>query len=155
MKILNICLLLSGLIYFTASAQDTTYVFFQERHPNYSVKLEKHKDDPEKRSDYPFDGGRHYHIPIQKSGLIDKDISFNFWSYTPDWMDHQFEYCLVDAPILHDRNFKNREWFDKTEYDDILKFFNNAEVIYLIDENYIKKRKVYMIRVYFNHSAEE
>jgi len=155
MKILSISLFLSVLIYFTSLAQDTAYIYFQNQHPNYAVKLDKHIDDPYKRNDYPYDGGRHYHIPIQKPGFVDRDLSFNFRSYTPDWMDYQFEYCLVDTAIMHAKDFKDREWFDKTKYIDILKTFSNAEVIYLIDENYIKNGKAYMVRVYFNHSAVE
>lgn len=86
---------------------------------------------------------------------MDRDLAFNFWSYTPEWMDYQFEYCFVDTAILQAKDFKNREWFDKTEYIDIVQIFNNADAIYLIDETYIQNGKAYMIRVYFNHTVEE
>ena len=140
--------------FMNAHCSDTVYVLFEHKKPNYAVQLHKHKNDPNANNSYPFGGGRHYHVP-KKSGNFIKDISFNFWSYTPNWMDQQFEYEIVDESILHEKDFKDRDWFYKTDYIDFLKIFDEANVVYLIDENYIKNGKAYMVRVYFNYTAEE
>ncbi|MCB0496022.1 MAG: hypothetical protein KDC79_07785 [Cyclobacteriaceae bacterium] len=133
---------------------DTLYILYQEIYPNYIVKIGKHKDDPDSRDYYPFDGGSHYKIPSSTGSIL--DISFNFNSYTPEWMDNQFSYKIVNESILKEKNFKDRSWFDAHTYDEIVETFSGKDkVIYLIDEGQIKDGKVYMVRVYFSYSAEE
>lgn len=146
--IINLVLILVSMSCYGQS--DTLYIAFSD--PDQVVSGFKHKNDTSEN--YPFDGGRIYRFH-KKVGNFTKELRFFFRSYTPEWMDQQFEYEIVDESILHEKDFKDRDWFDKTDYIDILKIFNEANVIYLIDENYIKNGKAYMVRVYFNYSAEE
>ncbi|MFW5700204.1 MAG: hypothetical protein ACOCWM_00815 [Cyclobacteriaceae bacterium] len=85
-----------------------------------------------------------------------KDLSFSFRSYIPEWMYKQFEYQVVDQSILEEKDFKDRDWFEATDYEEIIKtFWGDDKVIYLLDERYIKDGKAYLVRVYFNYPAEE
>ena len=131
---------------------DTLYVEFSYNGPDQVLTGFKHKNDTSKN--YPFDGGRIY-IFRKKVGNFTEDFRLFFRSYTPAWMEEQFEYYVVDTAILQKKDFKNRKWFDKNEYIEILEILNNADLIYLIDKNYIKNGKAYMVRVYFNHTADE
>ncbi len=139
---------------FYVKAQDTLYVKFTKNEKNAIIKGFRHKMDTS--NIYPFDGGRIYVIQ-KKVGKFNKDLSFSFISYTPEWMDQQFKYHLVDRSILFEKDFKDSTWFDRTDYYEILKIFNGSEkVIYLVDEGQIKDNaKIYMVRVYFSHTVEE
>lgn len=134
---------------------DTSYIYFKEASSNNSIHRSfRHEKDT--GSFYPFDGGRIY-VYHKKSGEDTKDLRFSFLSYTLDWMDQQFEYIKVDTDsILKEENFICNEWFEKTIYAEILKQFNQkGKVIYLLDEKYIENGQGYLVRVYFNYSAEE
>ena len=143
---------------YAKAQQDTVYVLYENIKPNYITKLKKHRNDPDPRNYYPFDGGRHYNI-IKKVGRFDNGLYFIFNSYTPKWMDIQFYYQEVDKSVLDKKDFKDREWFDKTSYEDIIKYFSRNEkgekVIMLLDETHLNDEKVYLVRVYFDYDAEE
>ena len=128
---------------------DTLHVKFSSEKPSYFIAIGKHNNDPVKKSSFPFDGGRHYYL---KETLI-----FAFNSYTPKWMDHQFYYEKVPLDRLDQKAFKDREWFDKTDYDSIIDYFDSKDkVIMLYDTTQpVKNDSVYLVRVYFNYPAEE
>jgi len=147
---------------YSKAQNDTLYVLYQSHTPNYLIEARKHRDDTEARSFFPFDGGRHYHSPKQV-GKYKKDIAFIFSSHTPAWMDQQFYYQELDqsqlGEMLKQKGFKDREWFDKTSYVDIIKYFGRKEygdqIIMLYDETQPPSDKVYLVRVYFSFEAEE
>ena len=144
-----ITLFLSFGFNFCYAQMDTAYVKFCGKKSSYFVKVGKHKKDPIKESSFPFDGGRHYYI---KETLI-----FAFNSYTPEWMDHQFYYQKVHIDELDQIDFKDREWFDKTDYDSIIDYFDSKDKVIMIYDKtqLVENDSVYLVRVYFNHPVKE
>jgi len=150
-----ISILLLNVLVNYSYAQDTTYVFYENIEPNHIFKTSKHKDDPNPIKVYPFDGGALYYFP-KKAGAFTNDLIFSYISYTPDWMDHQFYYKKVDTSILERKDFKDREWFDNTDYDEIINHFSGDDkVIMLLDKTQVKNDSAYLVRVYFSYPAIE
>ena len=133
---------------------DTAYVLFEYLEGNKVLTSRNHKENPHNNESYPYDSGRIY-IISKKVGNFTRDMAFIYRSYYPDWAPSKFELKKVDTSFIEEKNFKDRKWFEKTDYDKILSIFERAKVIYLIDERYIKDCKAYMIRVYFNYPAVE
>lgn len=157
MKRLSILLVLYILSNVTLAQSDTLYVLFENTPPNYIIKGSKHKDDPERSTQYPFDGGAIYVIQKgEKDTPWTKELFFSYKSYTPDWMESQFEYLIVNKKYLKKKDFKTSSWFQNNSYERIISIFNNDKVIYLLDKNEFQSdSKIYLVRVYFSFTDEE
>jgi len=136
--------------------QDTLFVLFQNVESNNITKVGKHRNDPESKKYYPFDGGRHYRVS-KTTGKFEDSYAFLFWSYTPKWMDFKFSYKVVDSCIFRKKDFKDATWFEsKTGSEFVETFSGRDKIIYLIDETEITdKNNIYMVRVYFDYSSPE
>lgn len=142
--------------FFVSAQNDTLYVYIDEgKGWEIGTPMGKHKKDPELQNGYPFDGGRAYSFKKKLPSV--EDVRFYYHSYTPVWVDIQFIYKIVDISILEKKDFKNAEWFDKTNYHNIMEtFYGRDKVIYLIDEKQIlDSTKIFMVRVFLSYSANE
>ncbi|NJN27973.1 MAG: hypothetical protein HC819_19370 [Cyclobacteriaceae bacterium] len=137
------------------SDPEIVYIIVEKDH-GFSVEQFGRLNDYDSALSYPEDFGRRY-LLLLNEGLYTKEISFTYMNNSPEWMDQQFEYKIVDQEFLRQKDFKDREWFDKTDYYEILEtFIGKDKVIYLVDEEQIKDpNNIYMVRVYFNYPAEE
>ncbi len=145
------------LVPFLLKAQiDTLFVKFEQIDQNRVTQtIFRHKNDSS--TVYPFDGGRIYVIQ-KRVGKFNNDLTFSFLSYTPEWMDLQFYYQKVEKSILKKKDFKTREWFDKTSYNEIIEIFGSNpgdKIIMLLDETHLNDKQVYLVRVYFSFPAIE
>jgi len=154
------CLGLFGFILALSSLaqSDTLYVRFEKSESNRVFGGFKHKNDT---SDiYPFDGGRIYLFGKMRKGRERiADFTFSFFTTTLEGNDRPFSYQKVNESALGKKIFKDRAWFDKTSYVDIIKYFGRKEygdqIIMLYDETQPPSDKVYLVRVYFSFEAEE
>jgi hypothetical protein len=140
-------------------AQDTVYVLYE---PDKELTkcygpVGKHKDDPDKRTQYPFDGGGRMYVFEKVYKSYSRALTFSYTTYTPEWMDYQFDYKNVDIDsIFRKVNFKDMQWFNDTSYKDILTTFRAQKLlIYLLDERYIENGKGVLVKVHFNFHADE
>lgn len=138
--------------------QDTLYVLFEPHKENTSFfgPVGKHKDDPLKKKHYPFEGGGMY-LFEKVNSPYSRTLTFSYKSYTPEWMDYQFDYKSVDIDsIRRKEEFKDIKWFNNTSYDDIIKTFKgNNNVIYLLDEQHIIEGRGVLVKVYFGYEVDE
>ena len=151
----NILILTLVVVCSHAYSQDTLYVKFTENRTCSIIKGFKHKMDT--LDSYPFDGGRMYVVSKKSAYGIDDKLRFTFFSYTPKWMDNQFEYDVVDSCMFRKKEFKDAAWFDSKTGSEIVEMFAHKDVvIYLVDETEITdKKKIYMVRVYFSYTSPE
>lgn len=149
--------LILGIVTSSLIAQntDTVYILYKPNHAmsNFIGAGAKHVKDPDKRTHYPFDGGGIYRFEKHYK----RNFLFSYKSYTPEWMDYQFHYEIVDVDsIFNKHNFKDIEWFKNTDYSEVLKTFQGEnKVIYLLDERFFKNGKAYLIKVGFYSSRDE
>jgi len=151
----NILIFTLVVIYSHAYAQDTLYIKVDGNTPFSIGKGLKHKMDT--LDNYPFDGGRMYNVSKKSTYGINDELWFSFFSYTPKGLSNPFQYYVVDSCIFRKKNFKDAAWFDSHTSSEIVETFSSRDVvIYLIDETEITdKKKIYMVRVYFNYSSPE
>lgn len=154
LNILFSSILLLGSIWSSAQS-DTLYVHYEDASSNSSNYYNKMENDPETKTHFPFNGGASYRF-LKKSGEFEYFVRFHFLSWSLDGPWANFDYLLISKKNISKIDFKDREWFDKTNYDDILGIFKeNDPVIMLLDERYAKGDSVYLVRVVFNHSTHE
>ena len=137
---------------------DTLFIRFENRESNKLIEGFRNKNDT---SDvYPFGGGRIYLFGKMRKGRERiADFTFSFFTTTLEGNDRPFSYQKVNESALGKKIFKDRAWFDKTSYVDIIKYFGRKEygdqIIMLYDETQPPSDKVYLVRVYFSFEAEE
>ena len=158
------CLGLFGFIlaWSSLAQSDTLYIRFKNVESNRVFAGFRHKNDT---SDiYPFDGGRIYIFGKMRKGHGRiSNFTFSFRSTSFKKSSQQFYYQELDQSqleeMLKQKDFKDREWFNKTSYIDIIKYFGRKKsgdrIIMLLDETQMSGDKIYLVRVYFSFDAEE
>lgn len=139
----------------TRAQKDTLYVAYENIPPNSSILYEKMKSDPDARMHFPFNGGASYRFP-KKNGNFENYVRFHFLSWSLDGPWPYFDYLLIPNKNISTIDFKDRKWFDTTDYNKILEtFYKDNPVIFLLDEQHMQGESIYLVRVIFDHTIEE
>lgn len=130
---------------------DTLFVLFSESNNDYIRKSFHH--DIDSTSNYPLDFQRSYIIMKRNNNFIEK-INFSYSPVYPSWMDSLY-YKFESISILEQKDFKDQQWFEQTDYDKIVGTFQNAGVILLADKSRIKNDTLCLIKVFFHYPVDE